>query len=60
MDCIYPNNKIELYAFNIELRYLLHKGVSLVFFIKYMRQYSDKACREEFFNRLIEHIEKDG
>ena len=58
IDCIYPNNKVESYAFSIELKYLKSMGVSGEFFMKFMSRYSNDANREDFFKRIIRDIYK--
>lgn len=58
IDTLYPNNKIELYAFSMQLRYLYNKGIASEVFLNNMKQYSDEPCREIFYKRLISHIYK--
>lgn len=58
LSIIYPNNKMEYYAFSIQLTYLFTRKVPFSFFLDHMRQYSDEPEREIFFKRIIEHIKK--
>lgn len=57
LSLVYPNNKMEYYAFNIQLNYLFNKDIPLSFFLQHMKQYSDEPEREIFFSRIWEHIQ---
>ena len=58
LSIIYPNNKMEYYAFSNQLSYLFRKNVPFVHFLDHMKQLSDEPEREIFFKRIIEHIKK--